>query len=178
MWEVKREVGIIAIRKHRPQHSPQVIIVHHDWDHTCKNNAHDGHIGLLIICYSHAISETLIAKHNCNLESFIVVKVAEKYLKAQLDRRKERLEIGKEIRGWLVPLFKHFYSLIPSYFSVISQNPGAKNTASEMIKHEDMYAARRRYTFHTLREPTICKHSFKYCIIDKLIQMPTVIHCL
>lgn len=64
-----------------------------------------------------------IAKCNCNLESFIVVKVAAKYLKAQLDGRKERVEIGKEIGGWLVPLFKHFYSLIPSYFSVRIQEP-------------------------------------------------------
>lgn len=45
------------------------------------------------------LSLKYIAKCNCNLESFIVVNVAVKYLKAQLDGRKERLEIGKEIGG-------------------------------------------------------------------------------
>ena len=45
------------------------------------------------------LSLKYIAKCNCNLESFIIVKVAVKYLKAQLDGRKERLEIGKEIGG-------------------------------------------------------------------------------
>lgn len=45
------------------------------------------------------LSLKYIAKYNCNLESFIVVKVVLKYVKAQLDGRKQSLEIGKEIEG-------------------------------------------------------------------------------
>ena len=52
------------------------------------------------------LSLKYIAKCNCNLESFIVVNVAVKYLKAQLDGRKERLEIHYDDPFWLEESFE------------------------------------------------------------------------